>query len=101
MSTVRFSVSKATDQLKHSRQVKFLRRIIEGSFSDRNFSAELADKLLAGLRAIDKSQFTGTQKLWILQHLLIPRIQWSLLMHEVPTSLAFKLKQIGSVFIRK
>ena len=101
MSTARFSVSKATDQPQHSRQVKFLGRIIDGSFSDRNSSVELADKLLAGLRAIDESHFTGTQKLWILQHLLIPRIQWPLLIHEVPISLAFKLEQIGSVFIRK
>ena len=101
MSTARVSVSKAADQPQHSRQVKFLGRIIDGSFSDRNSSVELAHKLLAGLRAIDKSHFTGTQKLWILQHLLIPRIQWPLLIDEVPISLAFKLEQIGSVFIRK
>ena len=64
-------------------------------------SAKSADKLLAGLATIDRSHFTGTQKLWILQHLLIPRIQWSLLIYEVPISLAFKLKQKVYVFIRK
>ena len=67
-----------------SRPVKFLGRIIDGSLSYRNSSAELADKLLAGLTTIDRSHFTGTQKLWILQHLLIPRIQWPLLIYEVP-----------------
>ena len=83
MNSTPFSVSKATDQLEssssipsiHSRPVKFLGRIIDGSLSNRNSSVELADKLLAGLRIIDKSHFNGTQKLWILQHLLIPRIQ--------------------------
>ena len=82
MNSTPFSVSKATDQPEssssipsiHSRPVKFLGRIIDGSLSDRNSSVELADKLLAGLRIIDKSHFNGTQKLWILQHLLIPRI---------------------------
>ena len=59
----------------------------------RNSSAELTDKLLAGLSVIDKSHFTGMQKLWILQHLLIPRIQWPLLIYEIPISLAFKLEQ--------
>ena len=68
MNTTPFSVPKAKDQLKpsssipsiHSRPVKFLDRIIDGSHSDRNSSAELAEKLLAGLKTIDRSHFTGT-----------------------------------------
>ena len=76
----------------HSTPVKFLGCIIDGSLSDRNSSVELADKLLAGLRIIDKSHFNSTQKLWILQHLLIPWIQWPLLIYEIPISLAFKLE---------
>ena len=109
VNTTLFSVPKAKDQPEpsspipsiHSRPVKFLGHIIDGSLSHRNSSAELADKLLAGLTTIDRSHFTGTQKLWILQHLLIPRIQWPLLIYEVPISLAFKLEQKVSVFIRK
>ena len=77
MNTTPFPVPKAKDQPEpspsvpsiHSRPVKFLGRIIDGSLSDRNSSAELAKKLLAGLTAIGRSHFTGTQKLWILQHL--------------------------------
>ena len=109
MNTTPFSVSKASDQPEmsssipsiHSRPIKFLGRIINGSITHRNSSPELTDKLLAGLSVIDKSHFTGTQKLCILQHLLIPRIQWPLLIYELPISLAFKLKQKVSVFIRK
>ena len=56
---------------------------------------------MAGLSVIDKSHFTGTQKLWILQHLLIPRIQLPLQIYEILISLAFKLGQKVSVFIRK
>ena len=54
---------------------------------------------MAGLSVIDKSHFTGTQNLWILQHLLIPRIQCPLLIYEI--FLPFKLEQKVSVFIRK
>ena len=101
MNRTRFSVSKTSDQPEvlssihsiHSRPIKFLGRIIDGSISDRNSSAELTDKLLAGLSVIDKSHFTGTQKLWILQHLLISRIQWLLLIYKIPISLAFKLER--------
>ena len=67
----------------------------------RNSSVELAGKLLVGLGIIDKSHFNGTQKLWILQHLLIPSVQWLLLIYEVSISLAFKLEQKVSAFIRK
>ena len=109
VNTTLFSVPKAKDQPEpsspipsiHSRPVKFLGHIIDGSLSHRNSSAELADKLLAGLTTIDRSHFTGTQKLWILQHLLIPRIQWPHLIYDVPISLAFKLEQKVSVFIPK
>ena len=108
MNATPFSVSKASVQPEvpspipsiHSKPIKFLGRIIDGSISDRNSSAELKDKLLAGLSVIDRSHFTGTQKLWIL-HLLIPRIQWPLVIYEIPISLAFKLEQKVSVFIRK
>ena len=85
----------------HSRPIKFLGRIIDGSISDRNSLDELENKLVTGLGIIDKSFFNGTQKLWILQHLLIPRIQWPLLVYEVPISHATKLKQKISSFIRK
>ena len=82
MNTTLFSVSKASDQPEvsfsilsiHSRLITFLGCTIDGSVSDRNSPVELTDKLLAGVSVIDKSHFTGTQKLWILQHLIIPRI---------------------------
>ena len=83
MNTTPFSVSKTSWHPEvsypipsvHSRPIKFLGHIIDGSISDRDSLAELTDKLLSGLSVIDKSHFTGMQKLWILQHLLIPRNQ--------------------------
>ena len=62
---------------------------------------ELEEKLHDGLSLIDKSYFKDTQKLWILQHLLIPRIQWPLLIYEVSMSCAITLEQKVSTFIRK
>ena len=85
----------------HSRPIKFLGRIIDGSISDRNSLDELENKLVTGLGITDKSFFNGTQKLWTLQHPLISRIQWPLLVYEVPISHATKLGQTISSFIRK
>lgn len=53
-------------------------------------------KLFSALKIINGSYFRGTQKLWIMQHLLIPKIQWPLLM-----SLATSLVQKVSTFICK
>ncbi|XP_057294717.1 uncharacterized protein LOC130623262 [Hydractinia symbiolongicarpus] len=61
-------------------------RIIDGSISDRKSIDDLEEKLIDGLSVIDKSLYTSPQKLWILQHLLIPRIQWPLLIYEVSIS---------------
>ena len=85
----------------YSRPIKFLGRIIDSSISDKNSLDELEKQLVTSLGIIDKSFFNGTQKLWILQHVLIPRIQWPLLVHEVPISHATKLEQKISSFIRK
>ena len=109
MNTTPFSVSEPKNSTDfssyipsiHSRPIKFLGQIIDSSISDRNSLDELEKKLVTSLGIIDKSFFNGTQKLWILQHLLIPRIQWPLLVYEVPISHATKLEQKISSFIRK
>ena len=85
----------------HSMPIKFLGRVVDGSISDRKSIDELNKKLNDGLDIIDKSPFKGPQKLWILQHLLIPRIQWPLLIYEVSMSTATRLEQKISSFMRK
>ena len=85
----------------HSRSVKFLGWIIDGLISDRKSLDKLEKKLLDGPNIIDTSHFTGSQKLWFLLHLLVPHIQWPILIYEVPISLVLKLEQKASVFIQK
>ena len=57
--------------------------------------------MVLGLNTIYKSSYKGTQKLWILQHLLIPRIQWFLLIYEISISHASFLEKKISKYIRK
>lgn len=91
MNTKTFSISKpknCTDVSScipsiNSRSVKFLGCILDGSISDRYLLDELEKKLISGLGIIDKSFCNGSQKLWILQQPLIPKIQWPLLIYEV------------------
>lgn len=80
----------------HTQPVKFLGWKIGGSLTDRKSIVEMEVKLFSALKIINDSYFRGTQKLWIMQHLLIPKIQWLLLM-----SLATSLVQKVSTFICK
>ena len=109
LNSTPFSVCKPSDLSDfsmyipsiHSSPVRFLGRIINGSISDRKSIDELDEKLSDGLHIIDKSFYKGSQKLWILQHLLVPRIQWPLLIYEVSIAVATRLEQRVSSFIRK
>ena len=73
--------------------VRFLGRVIDGSLSDRN--------AVDGLQVIAKSFFNSSQKLFILQNLLIARIQWSLLIYEISLSHVIKLERKISTYMRK
>ena len=74
------------------RPIKFVGHITEASISDRKSLDKLEKRLITGWGIIDKSFFNETQKLWSLQHVPIPRIQWTLIIYEVPISHAIKLE---------
>ena len=65
-------------------------------------SSRSSPRLPPQLRKLaNHSNFKGTQNLWILLHLFIPWIQWSLLIYEIPISHASFLEKKISNFIRK
>ena len=67
--------------------------------SDRKPLDELEKHILDSLNIINTSHFTGSPKLWFLQHLPIPCIQWPILIYEVQICLVSKLEQNASVYI--
>ena len=85
----------------HKNPVKFLGRIIDGSLEDFKRTDELSTKLTDGLILIDKSKHNGPAKLWILHHLLMPRIRWPHLIYEIPMTKVVALEMKISTYIRK
>ena len=53
----------------------------------------LKDQVLDGLELINKSFHRGIHKVWILQHLFIPRLRWPLLIYEISVSVVLQLEQ--------
>ena len=63
----------------HSNLVKFLGRSIDVTIRDGEAVNAFKDQVFHGLDLIDKSFHRGIPKVWILQHLFIPRLSWPLL----------------------
>ena len=85
----------------HSQPVKFLGREISESISDASVIERFITMYKDGLTLIDKSNHSGIHKLWIYQHLLVPRARWPIQIYEISLSTAQRLEQHTSVFIRK
>lgn len=85
----------------HWNPVRFLGRNIVFTLSDSSSLAKFNEELISGLFLIDRSFHSGSQKSWILQHLLIPRLRWSLLIYEVHPTIVIQLEKKVSVYLRK
>ena len=81
--------------------VKFLGTTISGALSDKYQAGSLSLALTKGLSLISNSGHPAVQKLWILQHLLVPRLRWLLLIYQIPISVVTKLEQKISCCLRK
>ena len=81
--------------------VKFLGRAISDALLDKYQAGTVSLALTKGLDLISNSGDHAVQKLWILQHLLVHRLRWPLLIYEIPISVVTKLEQKISCCIRK
>ena len=96
-----FSVDGTTIPSIQRKPVKTLGRIFDGTLNDRKAREELEVKVKDRLRLIDRSLFTGFMKLWILHHILVPKISWHLMIYEIPVSSVERLEVKISKHIRK
>ena len=96
-----FSVNGQMIPSIHEKPVKFLGRSIDFTLSDSAAVDSLIQQCHQALIAIDKSFHRGTHKLWILQHLLIPRLRWPISIYEVSPSTVLSLEQKISTYARK
>ena len=69
--------------------------------TDREAVNAFKDQVFHGLDLIDKSFHGGIHKVWILQHLFIPRLRWPLLIYEISISVVLQLEQKTSCLLRK
>ena len=81
--------------------LKTLGRVYDVKLDDAESRKELRTVALQYLRNINKSLLSGFQKVWILQNLLVAKIQWQLMMYEISLSWVEELERSFSKHIRK
>ena len=71
------------------------------SVSDKHSVQKFVTDVLSCLKLIDKSSHKGIHKVWILQNMLIPRLQWPLLIYKISISVVNCREHKISSFLRK
>merc|ERR1712237_52979 len=81
--------------------VKSLGRWYEDSLKDTNRVKEIRDTLESGWKAIDRRPLAGKHKIWCLQHMLITKLLWPLLIYEISLTTVEALEAKINRFTRK
>ena len=88
--SINYSNQSATIPSIINNPVRFLGRSISFTIKDKDQVEVFCSAVSKGLSLIDKSCHRGIHKIWILQHLLIPRLRWPLLIYEIPITVVIR-----------
>ena len=96
-----FAVGGSSIPSLQEKTLKTLGRFYDACITDEVSRNRLKLKLMDGLRTIDRSNLLGSMKVWTLQHLLIPKVQWQLMLYDISLTWVEKLERTVSKYIRK
>ena len=66
---------------------------MDGSICDSKGSVQIEETIVNGLNKLDKSFLLGTSTVWVLQFLLLHQVCWTIMIYEIPLSVAEKIEQ--------
>merc|ERR1712237_256967 len=83
---VSFSVAGEAIPTVSQQPVKSLGRMYDASLKDTGRARETRDNTKSALEKNDKCALQGKFKVWIFQHVLLPKLLWLLLIYDICTS---------------
>ena len=98
---IRFSIAGQPIPTVSQEPVKSLGRWYDASLKDTKRGKETLEQTAEGLQAIEKSGLQGKHKLWCLQHMLIPKLLWPLLVYEITSSTVERIEAKINKFTRR
>ncbi|XP_052268321.1 uncharacterized protein LOC127869705 [Dreissena polymorpha] len=81
--------------------IKCLGKWFDSSLSDKANVERIRSQLQEGLKQIDKSALPGNFKAWLFENALLPKLMWSLMLYEIPTSSVECLEKTISRHLRR
>ena len=73
--------------------VKYLGKLYNFSLNDRDQVETTIDGVRKGLKKINSNKLPGRYKAWIMEHMLLPRIMWPLMIYAFPATKVEKIQQ--------
>ena len=98
---VSFSIAGEPIPTVSQQPVKSLGRLYDASLKDTGRARETRVTTKAGLEKIDKCSLQGKYKVWIFQHVFLPKLLWLLLIYDICTSKVERLEAMTSKFLRR
>jgi len=98
---INFFIGEERIPTLNEQPVKSLGRWYKLPLTDRFMGAQVKEELKVGLGAIEGCGLPGKYKAWVYQFALMPRIQWPLLVYDIPLSPVMRMEQMVNVKLRK
>ena len=96
-----FSVDETVIPGLHTKPLRTLGRVFTFSLNDREAVDTMMKEFVESLRKIDKSPLTGFMKAWAHVHILLPQVQWDIMIYGVSLKLVEGMERKQCVYLRK
>ena len=81
--------------------VKYLGKLYNFSLNDREQVETTIDGVRKGLKKINSNKLPGRYKAWIMEHMLLPRTMWPLMIYAFPATKVEKIQQLFTASVKK
>ena len=81
--------------------VKYLGKLYNFSLNDREQVETSIDGVRKGLKKINSNKLPGRYKAWIMEHMLLPRTMWPLMIYAFPATKVEKIQQLFTASVKK
>ena len=85
----------------HQEPMKFLGQLIFKDLSDAAVRESTTAKLQSMLRIVNVDLVQNTGKLWIYQHMIVPKLSWEFTIYCFPITFAKKLQSVANQYLKK
>ncbi|XP_072017385.1 uncharacterized protein [Amphiura filiformis] len=85
----------------HNQPMRFLGKLIYEDLKDDGIRKMSNQKLSAMLKTTDKSPLNGIMKMWIYNHMIIPKMTWEFTIYNLPKTYIENLEATCTKYLKR